>query len=515
MSSVVPFARNVTSSLAAGRLGVLAVVGFVMSAAAPLTVIAGAVTTGYAVTGVTAVPAAFGVVAVVLALFSVGYVAMARHVSNAGAFYTYVARGLGRPAGVGASLVALVAYNCLQVALYGAFGVTAAGLAAAFVDVVVPWWAWALLAWVAVAVLGMLRVELGGRVLAALLAGEIAVVLVYDLVFVTHPGGPVSLAAFNPAGLLAPGAGAVLVLAIAGFVGFENGAVFSEESKDPRRTVAVATFLAVGLIAGLYALSSWALAAATGPDQIVARSGEFGPELMFTYAQAHLGPVAADAGRVLMVTSLFAALLAFHSTVARYGFALGREGLLPRVLGRTHWSTNAPRAASVAQTGIGLVVIVVYAIVGADPMVGLFFTVGMTGGFGALVLITTTAFAVLAYFTRHPSGERWWSRRVAPALAAAGLVGVLVLAVVNFATLIGVDPGDALAWQLPGAFGVLALVGLVWGWWLRARRPRVYAAIGLGPNAATGRASTDLPLIPTQPAGPAGTGVVRAAGGRR
>ena len=108
------------AGLAAGRLGVPQVLYFALSGVAPLTVVAGVVTTAYAVTGLTSVPAAFYLVAVVLAVFSVGFVAMSRHIRNAGAFYAYIARGLGRPAGVGAASIALVAYNLLQVGLYGA-----------------------------------------------------------------------------------------------------------------------------------------------------------------------------------------------------------------------------------------------------------------------------------------------------------------------------------------------------------------------------------------------------------
>jgi amino acid transporter len=113
---------NVSTALAADRLGVPAVVFFVMSAATPLTVVAGVVTTGYAVTGITGLPVAFIVIGAVLALFCVGYVSMARHVTNAGAFYAYISRGIGRPVGVAGAWVAVVAYNALQVGLYGAIG---------------------------------------------------------------------------------------------------------------------------------------------------------------------------------------------------------------------------------------------------------------------------------------------------------------------------------------------------------------------------------------------------------
>ena len=58
---------------------------FILSAMAPMTVVAGVVTTMYAVTGLSAIGAAFVSVALVLAVFAVGYVAMARHITNAGA----------------------------------------------------------------------------------------------------------------------------------------------------------------------------------------------------------------------------------------------------------------------------------------------------------------------------------------------------------------------------------------------------------------------------------------------
>jgi amino acid transporter len=67
----------------------------------------GVVTTLYAVTGLSAIGAAFVAVALVLAVFAVGYVAMARHITNAGALYAYISRGLRRPAGVGAALALL------------------------------------------------------------------------------------------------------------------------------------------------------------------------------------------------------------------------------------------------------------------------------------------------------------------------------------------------------------------------------------------------------------------------
>ena len=122
MSSTVPTAGP--SALAKDRLGIPTVMFFILSAIAPMTVAAGVVTTLYAVTGLSAIGAAFLAVAIVLAVFAAGYVAMARHITNAGALYAFVSRGLGRPFGVAAALVAALAYNLLQVGLYGMFGPT-------------------------------------------------------------------------------------------------------------------------------------------------------------------------------------------------------------------------------------------------------------------------------------------------------------------------------------------------------------------------------------------------------
>src|SRR5258707_10230721 len=113
---------SVSRALARDRLGVPAVLFFVLAGVAPLTVAAGVIPTAYQATGLTGIPAAFLVVAVILALFATGYVAMTRHITNAGAFYSFVARGLGRPAGVSAALVALLSYSLLQGGVYGALG---------------------------------------------------------------------------------------------------------------------------------------------------------------------------------------------------------------------------------------------------------------------------------------------------------------------------------------------------------------------------------------------------------
>ncbi|MEH0841588.1 APC family permease [Micromonospora sp. CPCC 205711] len=476
---------NVSDALARGRLGIPSVIFFVLSAAAPLTVVAGVVTTGYAVTGVTGIPLAFLVIAAVLALFSVGYVAMARRVANAGAFYAYIARGLGRPAGVAAAWVALIAYNALQVGLYGAIGAAAEPVLTQLFGGSPAWWVVALVAWALVAALGVLRVDINGLVLAVLLIAEIAVILVFDLAQVTHPAGAsVSFSTLSPDNLFVPGVGAILVLAATGFTGFESAVVFSEESKDPKRTVPVATYLSVAIIAALYAFSSWSMTVATGPDKIVDASREQSTGLIFGLAGEHLGDTAVTIGQALFLTSLLAAMISFHNTTARYAFALGRERVLPAVFGQTSPRTGAPRVASLAQSLLGLTVIVLYAVAGWDPLVQLFFWGGTGGGFGVLLLIAATSVAVIVFFARTGAAETLWRRAIAPGLAAIALTVIVVVAVANFATLLGVAPDSPLRWIIPAVYPVAAVLGALWALALRSSRPGVYARIGLGAESA-------------------------------
>ncbi|MGH3713256.1 MAG: hypothetical protein ACRDT4_07305 [Micromonosporaceae bacterium] len=226
--------RDVVSrALARDRLGAVAITFLMLAAAAPFVVIAGAISQAYGVSGVTAVPVAFLVVAVLLVAFVPGYLAMSRRITNAGSFYAYIARSLGKPAGVAAGLVALVAYNALQIALFGGFGVWVAQLLTAG-GVPVPWWMCALFAWCVVGVLGVLRIDFNGKVLAGLMVAEVAVIAVLDVVFAMHPAeGGVSFDTLSPAELLVPGAAAVLVTAVTGYVGFEQATIYAEESRDP------------------------------------------------------------------------------------------------------------------------------------------------------------------------------------------------------------------------------------------------------------------------------------------
>ncbi|GLY96548.1 APC family permease [Actinoplanes sp. NBRC 103695] len=483
LKASLPPTGGIEQALGKAKLGVLPMIFNTMSAAAPLTVIAGGATAGFAITGAKVIPFAYLAVAAVLALFAVGFLAMARKIVNAGAFYTYVSHGLGKVAGVGAAFVAVAAYNVMQVGLYGGFGPAAKSFFSQF-EIGALWWVCAGGAWAVIAVLGWLRIDFNAWVLAALVVGEIVIALVFAWVQLRHPaGGVVTVETLTPGssiGDIVLGA----VVAIAGFVGVEINTVYSEEARQPGRTVPRATYLGIAFIGILYAFCSWAMSVATGPDAIVQRSIDESSELTFTLSSGYLPLAVIIAGRLLFATSLFAALLSFHHTAARYHFALGREGVFWRFLGRTSRRTGAPIYGSVLQSLIGFTGIALFVINGWDPFTQMFFWLTVLGGFGVLLLMTITSIAVVRYFSNRANrpGVGRWRGTVAPSIAALVLGTIVVYTLAEFHQLIGVDEDDPVRWMLPAGYALAAVVGMVWALILRQRRPDVYEQIGLGAN---------------------------------
>jgi amino acid transporter len=454
-----------------GRLGVGSIVFMVVAAAAPLTVIAGTVPLGLAAGNGAAFPTTFALCMGILLLFAVGFCAMSRHVPNAGAFYAYVARGLGRAPGLGAAFLALVTYTAVQLAVFGYIGAVIDGLVQHWGGPALPWWVWSVVVLAIVGVLGYRHIELSGRVLGVLLVAEVAIVLVFDAVVVGR-GEHLSTAFLQPSQFVSGSLGIAIMFAIASFIGFEATAVFRDEARDPERTIPRATYTALLLIGVFYTLSAWAVVSAWGDDAAVEAAGADPGNMIITTITNILGPVGGDVAQVLLMTSLFAAILSFHNVLARYWFALGNARSVPAACGRSHPRHGSPHVASLTQSGIALVFIAVFAIAGMDPVAQVFAWMAGTATLGVLALMALTCAAVLVFFRRTRADSRPWNTLIAPALGLVGLLACLWLTVSNFPTLIGGSP--ALAAGI-GAVLVLAfVVGALW-----SRRPAAVPARGV------------------------------------
>lgn len=461
--------------LARGSMGTFELTFFVVAAAGPLLIVAGYAPLAFLIGGIGA-PGAQLVAALVLLLFAVGFTRMALRIRNPGAFYSYIGRSLGRPMGGGAAVMALVAYSTIAVGQLGAIGSFASGTVGQLAGVDLPWPVYSLTALAIVAVLGHRRVSLSAKVLGAALLCEVAILLVLAVPVLLQGGAEgFSFGAFAPSAVFAGGGtGAMFAIVFGAFIGFESTAIYAEETRDPARTVPRATFLAIGFLGVFYTFMAWVAVIAFGQSAVVGAATEDPVGMFFTATEQYVGHWATVVMEVLLVTSAFASTLAFHNTASRYFFTLGRETLLPRRLAAVHPVHGSPYVASALQASLGLVVVVLFALAGSDPYLGLFLLMVAPGVLAVIVLQALCAVAIVVYFRRHASGDQpsVWATVVAPLASLVGLLVATWLVVRNFELLTGrTDWVNLLLLAvLPVSFAVGLLVTRV----IRSRDPERY-----------------------------------------
>lgn len=461
-------------------LGVGAVTFLVVSAAAPLTAVAGGVPLSMLLGNGPGIPLTFLLVTLILLLFSVGYVAMARHIRNAGAFYAYTTQGLGGMMGGAAAIVAILAYNAMQIGVFGLFGAATSGFMAESFGVALPWWVWTYIGIAVVAVLGYRRVDLSAKVLTVLVILEYLVVLVIDAAIMVKGGdsglsaAPFTLSAFMSG---APAIG--ILFCFAAFIGFEATTIYSEEARDPHTTVPRATYISVLVIGLFYMFTSWLMVNGAGVDKLVpALQGLQDPTtFLFGLADRYVGGPIGTVMGLLFVTSLFAGVLAFHNGVARYFYVAGREGLLAKSIGVTHPVFQSPHVGSMIQTAIAALVVALFAATGQDPVLALFSWLTNVGTLAIILLMAFTAFAIVAFFRRNPGLEsNVLATTILPTVTGLILLALVVYIAANFGAIAGAS--GFLAIFLPGLVAIAALIGFALAARLKSADPVGFDRLG-------------------------------------
>jgi amino acid transporter len=196
--------------------------------------------------------------------------------------------------------------------------------------------------------------------------------------------------------------------------------------------------------------------------------------LFFKISDEFASPALTLVMQLLLVTSLFAAILALHNATNRYMFVLGRERVLPGWLGHVHSRHASPYRASMVQTAINILVIGTFAVAGLNPYTNLATSMIGLGTLGIVALQGATSLAVIGFF-RNRSDRHWWRTFVAPGLGAVGLITGVILLVRNFSVLTGTHNVvvSALPWLLPAA----VIGGVGYALWLRSSHPARYAGL--------------------------------------
>jgi Amino acid transporters len=443
-------------------------------------------------------------------LFTVGFVSMARYITTAGAFYGFITHGLGQVWGMTAGALATMAYVVFEGSLIGIFAYFSNHTLNQWFGWHINWLILALIAIAVIGIFGFYDINIAAAVLGVTLVAEIVLLSALSLSVLFSGGGPDGLVtqAINPVNAfkslpaggggigalidgkaVAAGSAAIgLFFAFWSWVGYETTAVYGEESRNPKRIVPRATLIAVIGLGLFYTFVSWMVIAGNGKKVSIEKSNTDSIGLWVDLAKAKLGGnYVGNIYLFLIVMGSFACGLAFHNAASRYLYAIGREVPITRnTLGATHGTHQTPHISSMVQSGITLVLTVLFYVFtthGSDPFKGAYVyeygLLAILGTMAILIVQAITSLAVIWYFhVKKAQPGNIVSTGIIPALGGLGMLYVVWLLIDNIKFAGGAGSAAPFFTAIPYLVVLTALVGLAGVLWLRARNRPVYDAIG-------------------------------------
>ncbi len=273
---------------------------------------------------------------------------LAKLYPSAGGMYTYAARSLGPWAGFIVAWFFILFEPLVAPFLYLEFGWAMSEVFKSEVGwhYTGQWWIWVLLMTVVVFLLTYRDIRLSTTAGVILGAFEILVFGALAIWMLLSNTGDLNVQPFNPHHGVGGWNGVFrgMVFAILAFIGFEAAAPLGEEAKRPRRTVpfaVVGSALAIGLF---YILCSYAWVFGAGFDNFVKQATGADP-------WRNLGKVFWGTGWVIVFLAICNSIAANSNAAVnaatRVFYALSRNGLAPRGLGRIHPKFRTPYVAIV------------------------------------------------------------------------------------------------------------------------------------------------------------------------
>ncbi|NKS54216.1 amino acid permease [Rhodococcus hoagii] len=183
----------------------------------------------------------------------------------------------------------------------------------------------------------------------------------------------------------------------------------------------------LGLLLFIFLISTWTLIAAFDDVRSIASAD---PVSLLSLATAqHLGAAMSNLVTMTVAVSFLAAAVAIHNMAARYGFALGRAGLLPHRLAQIHPRHGTPHVAIGVQIFTTILVLAPFVILGADPIVNLFPIVSGVTALAMVGLLAACSLSVIVASFRGTVTGTVASTRILPTIALMGflIVGGLII----------------------------------------------------------------------------------------
>lgn len=395
----------------------------------------------------------------------------ARRLPSAGSFYTFNSYGLGKTAGFFTGWLFWIGYAIFAPGLFTAIGAFAHDYVKTVFTADVPWWIFSLVSMAIVVGLSIRSIKASVQVDLTLLTIEVIVFLVLAVIAIVRGGSGNSLTVFTPAASPTgfSGVGLGVVFGILSFIGFDAAATLGEETRNPRRNVPLAVGGALIIVGVFYVFVMYALTAGYGlinPANYKAFLNDANP--IITLAHIYT-PWLEQIIDLAAIAGIFSCLLAIHNTTTRIIFSMGRDRVLPHVLGRVHARWFSPYTAIFAQTIFTLVI---------GFAAGIWLGPGATGAYGFTGAIGTIAI-VIVYMLSNIALIRYYftlPERNMLLHIVIPILGVVALAYPLWAV---AQPGQAYPYNLVPFIVIAWLVlGLATYLYFRARAPEKLGAIG-------------------------------------
>jgi amino acid transporter len=397
---------------------------------------------------------------------------------STGGFISFIGKTFGGRTGVTTAILVGVGYIAAMasvIAIVGGFFQTilqhynVSGLEK------IPWIIWTLV-FLALAAMMMVRgISISTRIAGLFFAFEMTILLVVSIVTLVKFHGYINFKPFEYHNISGgfKGLAEGFPLAIYLFIGWENSAALAEETKDPRKNVPKAVFTSICIMLVAYVLFAFSTVVGFKDNVGTLTNSTLNPVPFLTVA----GEVAAFVlffAFLAGMTSTLGALIAGTNSQARLIFNAGREGLLPKFMGKVDAKRRTPVNALFVFLGCGLLIIGVWGlghIFGGHASSGSMNALTMfdeSSTFGTILLLLVYGLSNLAlpiYYQRyHPDRFNWFRHGVLPILGVFSILvpiyylckpplaapyswypymalGVVIIAVIYAIALVSRDPG--------------------------------------------------------------------------
>ncbi|WP_406322436.1 APC family permease [Streptomyces sp. NBC_01637] len=372
---------------------------------------------------------------VVMGLTAFSYAQMVRVAPLAGSVFTYARKGLGEGPGFIAGWMAMLDYLLIPAVAYLFSGIAMNSLVPE-----VSRWVWTALAVVITTLLNLWGVRAAARVGFAVLAMEIAVLLVFlvsAVVVLVRDGAqrgwwtPLT----GDSGFSVNAVLAAVSVAVLSYLGFDAIASFAEEATGGSEKVARALLFCL-VLAGVLFVAQGYLAALLEPmtsADLAAEPARQGSAFYDTVDFA-VGRWLHDLVAVSKAIGAAFAALAGQAAAGRLLFAMSREQRLPSLLARVCPRSGVPRAAILIAAAVTLVA-AVWAARRDDGLDHLVSVVDI----GALTAFVLLHASVVGWFAvRRMDGPPSWWRHVLVPVVGAGVLIAVILSAATSAQVVGV-----------------------------------------------------------------------------